>query len=283
MGLVAISTAAGGFVMTQLGALLITHFGWRTALALTGGGAGFAIVLLAFLLVRSDASEGELRAGGEWLEDDDTTGSAAEEAAADARVWTARELLRTPAFWLIAVGVGLLMGSDQALVISKIPYLLDIGIELQAASFLVASQSASSIVGKLGLGYAADRVGLQRLFAVVALAHLIMLGALILQPGYWVLLTVFLIAGVAIGGVFPVLTMLIAAAFGARSYGTAYGLMNAFLQILAMGAVYFIGVVYDRAGAYDAAFWSFGAVVFVSIFLIAMVRLPGDDSKAVVR
>ena len=272
MGLTAVSTAAGGFVMTQVGAYLITDFGWRSALMITGLGGGGVILLLALLFVRSGPpTEEQLRAGGEWIEED----SLGVEAT-DGREWTARELVRSPAFWLIGLGGGLLMGSDQALVISKIPYLLDIGIGLQAASFLIACQSASASVGKLGIGFAADRVALQRLFLLVALAHLFVLAALILQPGYGTLLAVFVVAGVAVGGVHPVLTMLIAASFGARSYASAYGLMNTLLQVLAMVAVYSIGWVYDETGSYEAAFWGFGVVVFASILLIGRVRLPGD-------
>ena len=86
----------------------------------------------------------------------------------------------------------------------------------------------------------------------------------------------FVGAGVAVGGVHPVLTMLIAASFGARSYASAYGLMNTLLQVLAMVAVYSIGWVYDETGSYEAAFWGFGVVVFASILLIGRVRLPGD-------
>jgi len=273
MGLVAISTAAGGFVMPQIAAYLITHYGWRDALALTGAGAGLLIVVIALLFVRSNATEADLRAGGEWIDEDETQDEE-ESPHTDERVWKYGELLRAPSFWYIALGVGLLMGSDQALLISKVPYLLDIGIELQAAAFLVACQSASSILGKLGLGWAADRVALPKLFAFVALAHLVLLATLIAQPGYWTLLIVLSLVGIAIGGVYPILTMLVAAVFGARSYGTAYGLLNSFLMLFNLSFVYFTGRVYDATGSYQGAFLTFGAVVFVSIFLVGRVQVP---------
>jgi MFS family permease len=277
MGITAVSTAAGGFVMTQVGAYLILHYGWRIALTATGIGAGFVIGGLALLFVRSNASEEDLRGAGELVEPGDGGGS-----TPDDLVWSARRLVVTPNFWLIALGAGLLMASDQALLISKIPYLLDIGIELQAASFLVACQSASATAGKLGIGFAADRIDLRRLFVVVALAHLFVLAALILKPGYWTLLAVFCGAGIAIGGVHPILTTLIAAAFGSRSYGSVYGRMNLVLMPLSLLALYFIGAVYDRTASYDTAFWAFGALVFVSCFLVGAVRL-GDAAPVVDR
>jgi len=277
MGLVAVSTAAGGFVMTQVGAFLILHFGWRTALTITGVAAALAIGGLALLFVRSRPSAEQLRKSGEIVEPDEP-GAAA--FAVENEIWSTERLLRTPNFWLIAVGAGLLMASDQALLVSKIPYLLDLGIELQAASFLVACQSASATAGKIAIGFSADRIDLRRLFLVVGGAHLFVLAALIAAPGYWTLLVVFLLAGVAIGGVHPILNTLVAAAFGSRSYGSVHGRMNLVMMTLSMGTLFFIGAVHDRTGSYDGAFWAFMGLVFFCCFLVPRVRLPGDGVSA---
>jgi len=268
MGLVAVSTATGGFIMTQVGAYLILNYGWRDALQATGIGTSLIVCLVALLFIRSRPSEEQLRAGGEL---DGATDS--ESGASEDLEWPTRRLLHTPNFWLIACGAGLLVASDHALLISKIPYLLDIGIDLQAASFLVACQSASSMVGKLGVGFAADRIDLRKLFAAVAGAHLFLLAALILKPGFWTLLVVFSCVGIAVGGVHPILTTLIATAFGSRAYGSVYGRMNLVMQPISLLALYFIGTVYDRTGLYDIAFWTFGVVVFVGIGLVWAVRL----------
>jgi len=269
MGLVAVSTAAGGFVMTQVGAYLIVQHGWQTALTITGVGAATLIGCLALALIRSRPRDDQLIASGEI---DDRDHAANESPNSDA--WPTRRLLASRNFWLIAFGAGLLMASDQALMVSKIPYLLDLGIELQAASFLVACQSASATVGKLGIGFAADRVDLRSLFVFVAGAHLFVLAALIAAPGYWTLLTVFCVAGVAIGGVHPILTTLVAEAFGSSSYGYVYGRMSILLMTLSSTALYFIGSVHDRTGSYDIAFWVFGGLVFLCAVLILGVHLP---------
>lgn len=268
MGLVAVSTATGGFVMTQVGAYLILSYGWRDALQTTGIGTSLIVCTVALLFIRSQPREGELQAGGEL------DGATDPEASTnDGLEWPTGKLLRAPNFWLIAFGAGLLVASDGALLISKIPYLLDIGIDLQTASFLVACASASSMAGKLGVGFAADRIDIRKLFAAVAGAHLFLLAALILKPGYWVLLVVFSSVGVAVGGVHPILTMLIATAFGSRAYGSVYGRMNLVMQPISLLMLYFIGTVYDRTGVYDFAFWTFGVVVFIGIALIARVQL----------
>ncbi|MEZ4331048.1 MAG: hypothetical protein R3F35_04820 [Myxococcota bacterium] len=53
------------------------------------------------------------------------------------------------------------MASDGALLGSKGPYRLAIGIDLPRASFGVGCMTASSVVGKLGIDLAADRVGIR--------------------------------------------------------------------------------------------------------------------------
>lgn len=268
MGLVAASTATGGFVMTQVGAYLILNYGWRDALQVTGIGGALVVCTASLAFIRSNPTEAELRAGGELEGQEESEGE-----SADGRDWPTATLVRTPNFWLIAFGAGLLVASDQALLVSKIPYLLDIGIDLQAASFLVACQSASAMAGKLAVGFAADRVDLRKLFALVAGAHLFMLAALILKPGFWALLVVFSCVGIAIGGVHPILTTLVATVFGSRAYGSVYGRMNLVMQPISLVALYFIGTVYDRTGVYDVAFWTFGVVVFIGIRLVWAVRL----------
>ena len=268
MGLVAVSTAAGGFVMTQVGAYLILNYGWRRALTATGIGAALIVCSVALRFIRSRPSEEELRSGGEVRGPEDL-----ELAAGDGPEWSTGRLFRTPNFWLIALGAGVLLASDQALLISKIPYLLDIGIDLQAASLLVACQSASAMLGKVAVGFAADRIDLRKLFAAVAGAHLFLLAALILKPGFWVLLVVFSFVGIAVGGVHPILTTLVAAVFGSQSYGSVFGRMSLVVQPISLLALYFIGAVYDQSGVYDLAFWVFGGLVFVGSGLIWAVRL----------
>ncbi|MCA9512332.1 MAG: MFS transporter [Myxococcota bacterium] len=274
LGIVAVSTATGGLVMTPITAWLIGRHGWRGALAITGVCGAVVIVGLAAAFVRSRPTEEQLREGGEI--DDDAPAAA---AALDARAWPLRDLLASRNFWLLALGAGLLISSDGAILISKVPYLLDIGIDAQSAAFLVSVQSLSALTGKLAVGFAAERYDVRRLFGAMAVAHLVMLAVLLAKPSYWTLFTVFALVGVAIGGVHPVFTMLVALAFGAGSYGAVHGRINVVTMPLMLGASYFIGRVHDDTGSYDAAFWTFGVLVLVAALLVGGMRLDGDRDE----
>lgn len=274
LGAIAVSTAMGGFAMTPISAFLIERAGWRGALAIIGCAGAVVIAALALAFIRSRPSEDDLRAGGE-IDD----GAPPAQAALDAQAWPVARLLATPNFWLLALGAGLLIASDGAILISKVPYLLDIGIDAQSASFLVSVQSLSAVAGKLAVGFAAERYDVRRLFGAMALAHLFLLAVLLAKPSFWTLFAVFSFVGVAIGGVHPVFTMLVAMAFGSGSYGAVYGRINVVTMPLMLGSSYFVGSVHDATGSYDAAFWAFGGCVFVAALLVAAIRLEGDAPR----
>jgi len=204
-------------------------------------------------------------------------------SAASERTWSLLETLGERNFWCIALGTGLLMASDGAVLVSKFPYLLELGIEAQAASFLIGCMTASSVAGKIGIGLAADRVDLRRLFALVAVCHVLLLGILIAKPGYGVLLVSLSLFGVGVGGVYPLLATLTAAAFGSASFGAVAGTMQLVLLPISIGLVTFIGASHDRTGDYTVAFQVFLALVLVASGFIALVRLPQKPAVRLAR
>lgn len=161
-----------------------------------------------------------------------------------------------------------------ALLVSKVPYLLESGIDARRASFLVACMTASSVAGKLGIGLAADRVDLRRLFGAVVACHVCLLLVLIAQPGYTALLIAVSLFGVGIGGVYPMLATLTAEAFGSASFGSVAGAMQLVLHPISIALLTFIGASHDRTGSYRLAFQVFIGLVFVATALVAGIDTP---------
>jgi sugar phosphate permease len=275
LGIATVSSGAGGFVMVQLITFWIGSHGWRSALFFTALLLASGIALLSLWLIRSRPTEEALAAAGELV--DGATLSAASEPA-----WPLRSLLRERNFWCIAFGVGLLMASDGAILASSFPYLLELGIEAQAASFLLACQTASSVVGKIGIGLAADRVDLRRLFALVAVCHVVLLLVLIAEPRYGVLLAALSLFGVGIGGTYPLLATLTAASFGSTSFGAVAGTMQLVLYPVSIALLTFIGASHDRTGRYTLAFEVFVGIVLVASAMVALLR-QGPRAPAPIR
>lgn len=270
MGLLAVATSAGGFTMPPLLALLMQNLGWRSALLALGVGLAVCATLLVLLFIRDRPADlGLLPDGGS-----PAPGGTATPPTPATGLWTAGRMLRNANFWLIACGAGILLGADQALLVSMIPYGTDIGLSLQQATLLVSCLTFSAILGKLAIGALADRVDKRWLFCAVAACNLAFLVVLTLGPSYPVLIVACCIIGLAIGGTYPLWMTLTADSFGSASFGVVMGSMNLVVMPFSIMAVRYIGEVFDRTGSYQPAFLTFMATAVVSTLLILAVRLP---------
>lgn len=272
LGIMAVSTSTGGFIFAPFTAMLIENFGWRTALLINGAISVVTISLMTLLVIRNFPSgtepgyEEEFNAPEAKHEGDHEADGQTE------RVWTYAKLFRNRNFWLLTLAIGLMLGSDQAMITAKVPYFIDIGIDMQAAAFIVSCMTASAICGKLLVGYLADKVDLRYVFYGVALCHVALQLVYVAAPGYWTLLFLATLFGIAIGGVFPVWSTMLAWLFGTKNYGTVMGVMTIATKGMAVVAVRFIGQVYDATGSYVPGFLTFSVAMGLSIFLAAMLR-----------
>ena len=271
IGIIAVATSCGNAVMSPIAANAIEHFGWRAAVAGIGVGVSLIVGVLALLLMRDRPSEAQLIEGGEIMPAM-LDGSAAAPAAEP--VWSTRALLRERNFWLIMFGCGLILASDQTLIQTNAPYFRTKGISLIDASWLVSVGGVSAVVGKLVAGWLADHVDVRRVFAVVALFHVILLSLYMIWPGYWVMLGAFALIGLAVGGVYPVWTVLTANSFGSRSFGSALGAMAVGMQPLSIAALYAVGRIRDQTGNYNLAFAGLLVMVVLAFILVSLTR-PG--------
>jgi sugar phosphate permease len=264
MGLQATATSAGGTVVVPVMAVLVEQFGWRMALAIEGLVAAAVVAVLALFVIRKH--EGTL----------DPIEREAPDAAppAEEHAWTVRELLRTRNFWLIALSIGLMLAIDQSLIATLVAYATDRGIPLTQASFLMSALGISAIAGKLLSGFLAERFDQRLLLAAVAISHMFFLTVLIVDPSWTLLITSASVAGLAVGGTYPIWQLVVAMCFGGRSFASVIGTMNPVALPLSMLATRFVGEVFDRTGHYDFAFQAFLVASVVSAILIMFVRPP---------
>jgi MFS family permease len=273
LGVIAMNSSIAGLTLSPVAATLIQDFGWRTALVVMGSALAAVIVALGLLVMRDRPSDEQLKAAGELQ----TAGG--QKFDADDRAWTLGQLLRSRNFYLIAFGMGLLLASDQVIIASKVPLMQDQGVDLKAASLIIACQSASAACGKYLVGHLAEKFDVRRLFGLVIFCHLVLLALYITWPGYWVLVVAVSIIGVAIGGVYPIKMLLNVGAFGSRSFGLAWGAMQLGAQPLAIVALRATGTAYDRTGNYTLAFGGLMACVILSFILVNLVDLSGAKTE----
>src|SRR6056300_640732 len=272
LGIMAASTSAGGFIMAPFTAAMIDGFDWRLALQINSGIVLTAVILMVALLIRNHPTTSTAGYADEFPESEENLAS--DDNASGTQALLYRDLLRQRNFWLITLAIGLMLFCDQAMVTAQAPFFQDIGIDLPAAALIISCMTASAICGKLFVGYLADRIDLRFVFIGIALVHIALQVLYILQPSYWILLLFATLFGIAIGGVFPAWSTLLAWLFGTENYGTVMGLMTIITKGMAIVGVRMVGEVYDATGSYIPAFYVFIGAAALSVLLALFLRAP---------
>lgn len=261
LGIAAVASSAGGFVMVPIVGALITRYGWReTTLILSIGVTALVLLISWFFIISRPEDIGQ-------IPDGETGGIETPPEPA-----SSEPFINKPAFWLIGLGVGLLLGSDQALLTSLIPYGEERGFTTQQATSLMIPMTFSAIAGKLIVGWLAERFNKALIFALVCLSNIVFLIAVLLAPSYSQLMIIAGFVGLAIGGVYPVWTTLVAHYFGRNNFAKAIGAMNLITVPLMIVSITIAGRTHDMTGNYDLAFKIFIPQVILAALVILLLR-----------
>ncbi|MEE4658960.1 MAG: MFS transporter [Halieaceae bacterium] len=278
LGILSVSTSAGGLLLTPAAAILVDNFGWRTALQLQGVFVMTLMYAMTVIFIRNTPQGDEPGYNREFDSGASAAGDTAEHANA-ARSTAA--LFRDKRFWLLTLGIGLLLASDQALLVSQVPFFVSIGLSLQQGAFVASLMTFSAITGKLLVGYMADRINLFGVYLMVACCHILLLLVFSLQPAYFVIITAAAVFGIAVGWVYPVWMTLLASQFGAKNYGATMGLMVVLMQPIAVLLLYVTGLLYDLSDNYSNAFLLLVCCVLLSSLFIRLLALHNANSAPV--
>ena len=268
-----------GALVSSLISVIIFGVGWREASI----GTGIFLLLvgwaLSFVFTRHPADKGlEVDGGSE----DGTDGSAPNVRGANPfrhRDFTAREALRTRAFWGLALAhgaplmvVGMWIGHG-VLHIDELP-----GLSASDGAVVVTVMVVSQLAGQGSSAWAGDRFAKRPLLVLCMIGHALGGMALAVATGWWMLIAFAVLNGVAWGARGTLITSLRADYFGASQFGRIMGwtsmVMMPFMTIGMLGS----GILRDIVGSYDLAFiiFSIGAGTGVIwILLSTRPRLPG--------
>ncbi|MGB0908704.1 MAG: MFS transporter, partial [Maricaulaceae bacterium] len=263
LGISAIATSAGGAIIVPIFTAMMGYFGWREATLILA-----AIITLMALLISALIIIGRPEDIGQHPDGAlDTVNTETPDTPEDNKSFLTR-----PEFWLISLGAGLLLGSDQALLISLFPYGTEQGFSRQDTAYVMSVMTTSAIAGKLIVGWLAERWDKRILFALVCSCNIAFLLVLLTYPSYTGLLVTVGLVGLAIGGVYPVWTTLTAACFGRTQFSKVIGAMNVITIPFMIASIMLIGRVHDKTGNYDLAFKIFIPQVIIAALFIFCVR-----------
>ncbi|KKB86339.1 membrane protein [Devosia limi DSM 17137] len=242
VSLVSIGGGVAPMVVTPLASVLITSYGWRSAMLITAIGALVILVPTALLIRRAPAA----------LESVPEAAMLA--ATADGTTTTQRSdisaALRTPQFIILAATFFLCCAAHSGPIFHTVSYAMLCGASALAAASIYSVEGVAGLFGRLLFGVAADRLGVKR----VIIAGLVLQAAGIYAYIYVTRLTDFYmlaaVLGMAYGGVMPLYAVLAREYFPAHVMGTVLGAITMTSSIgMAFGPIGG-GWIFDTFGDY---------------------------------
>lgn len=238
--------AVGGLAV-PLVVLALETVGWR-ATAMISGAIVIVVGLPLVSMVRHRPDEiGEEPDGG-------LPPSPEERAARPRRRdFTARQAMRTRAFWLISVGHALALLTVSAVMVHLALHLTEgLGFSLAAAGGVVAMLTVFQMLGQLSGGYLGDRFDKRWICAACMLAHTAGLLLVTFATAWWMVVAFAVLHGLAWGSRAPLMVALRADYFGASSFGTIMGFSSLVAMLGMSGGPIVAGYMADVSGDYES-------------------------------
>ena len=198
--------------------------------------------------------------------------------------FTAKQALRTKAFWLLSAGHGVALMIVTAVNTHAINHMrISLGYTIAQAAFYITLMTGFQVIGVMLGGLFGDKLQKNRVAAVCMTMH--MVGMLMLTyalgPVMLVLFAVF--HGLAWGIRGPFMQAIRADYFGRKSIGMILGLSAMFTAIGQVSGPLLAGIMGDATGNYDLGFTVLALIAGAGTFLFWFAKpppLPGAPAGA---
>jgi MFS family permease len=265
-GLAMSGIGLGGLLVPLL-SWLIVEYGWRTAALWAGIIVAVVGFPVAFILRHRPEQYGTVPDGDKVQETETRKSAIGPE-------FTAREALKTRAFWLLSIAFSLRLMVTGAVPVHIMPFLLDNGFPREIAATALGSIALVSIPGRLLYGWLGDRFPKRYVIAgllVLLAGSLILLGSI---KGVWQLFLFLIIYAPAYGGCAALMQAIRGEYFGRIAFGTIMGFMAMIIMVGTIIGPLFAGYVWDITGSYYQAFIVFAGALVAAIGLVLWAKPP---------
>jgi MFS transporter, OFA family, oxalate/formate antiporter len=266
--------------MPVIAASLIVYMGWRATWMLFGLLTLLLVVGPSWLLMRRRPEDMGL------LPDGATQQSELESAVKNVRsarrqpsvrndvVWSRREALRTPAFWLIVTTFGVAHIGVSGLNLHVFAFVNDQGHPEMVAALVMSIIAFMQFSTPMAWGLLAERVNIARLIMAKFLIQAAGILLALSTPGLPQLYAGFFLYGIGMGATSVLAEMIWANYFGRVSLGKIRGLGSLLTHGFSAGGAPFFGFLFDFTQSYSLSFSIFIGLLFASAILSLFLRPP---------
>jgi MFS family permease len=273
--------AIGGLVLSPIIGWLNLNIGWQTTWVCLAGLRLVATVVAGILIRDAPEDMGQFPDGVDALADPvvDEDGPVPKRAYETTVDWKLRDVLRTPALWLIISFGAAHIFTLNLLTLHQAAHIQDIGFSSMVAATVSGVLSGVSVGGQLLCGVLAIRFE-ARYLAVIYLAGFVVgivvfMNAAIVPLVY--LYTVF--AGVCAGGLVVLMPLMLGSYFGRADYARIIGWTTPIVQIIGAVSPLIGGFIYDASGSYTWAFITVVCFLGVGLVCAFFARPPRHTSE----
>lgn len=265
MGVAYLGIGVGGMLVPLLSNWLTDAFGWRVAL----WGLGILIVVLALpaaYFVKESPASG------------------AETERRDRSLVPVGEALRTRAFYLLAFGsmcsIAAVGGTNQHL---KLLLTLDEGYAQGDAAKIISLVLGSSIVGRLAMGWLADRFPGKYVMLLIYLLVASAIPLLFFASTPSAMYAFAALFGLGLGGEYLIIPLVAADLFGVKVLGRVMGIVLTSDGVAEAVSPMLIGYMRDRHGSYHIGFLMLIGMAIAGAAAIAFLPRRGPAGEGVSR
>ena len=269
----ALSTMALGFALGGLAVPVVAWslqtFGWRATALASGALIMIAGLPLAVVIRRRPEDHGEVVDGVR-------AAVAGAPRRSTARDFTAREALRTPAFWYISLGHGFALFAVSAVMVHAITHLKEgLGYSLNEASLVIGLTTLFQVAGILVSGATGDRFDKRLLSAACMIFHMAGLLLLTYAVSLAMVIGFAVLHGLAWGLRGPLMQAIRADYFGRSSIGLIMGLSSMIVLFGHMSGPLIAGVLADATGNYRVGFTVLALLSGLGSVFFLLAKHPG--------
>ena len=273
--------ALGGLALPVVAWALAT-WGWSA----TAFASGIIIIVVclpfSFIIRRRPEDIGEVM-DGIGSRSRDPVSDPEKEGKETTRDFTAREALRTPAFWLLSLGHAFALLVVMGVNTHAITHMKEgLGYTIEAASFAIMLQTLAQL-GGVGLGaWIGDRFDKRIVCALCMLGHMSGLLFLTFATGPAMIVAYAILHGAAWGLRGPFINAIRADYFGRSAIGMILGFSSMIMVIGQIGGPMIAGILADMTGNYRAGFTTLALLAGLgsAFFLLAKRPVPPMQAAA---
>lgn len=199
--------------------------------------------------------------------------------------WTLKEAFRTPVFWFVLFGMGVLSTISTGITFHLVSILGDNGIDRTTAAYVLSVMSIASFISTIICGLIVERLEPRYLLSITFLGMFGMMWMLNFVDSYTSAFIFGIFKGIIVSSVIVSHGVIIPNYFGRQHLGSIQGItMTVTVLASALGPLPF-GITYDYFGGYTEiimAMSAFPLIAVVTSFLAvkpSLKRDPGQIAK----